>query len=84
MGGVYDVGFGHAASERSVEFIRRELGIDRNVYFATHARYGNTVSSSVPLGMSLALEQGRLERNHKVLVVVGASGISVGIATFTF
>jgi 3-oxoacyl-[acyl-carrier-protein] synthase III len=46
--------------------------------------HGNTVSASVPLGMSLALAQGRLRRGDRVLVIVAASGITVGLATFMF
>jgi 3-oxoacyl-[acyl-carrier-protein] synthase III len=80
----YDIGFGHAASERVAELVTRTLGLPAERYFSTHREYGNTVSASVPLGMSLALARGRLRRGDRVLVIVGASGITVGLATFTF
>jgi len=38
----------------------------------------------VPLGMSLAAQEGRLNRGDKTLIVVGSAGVSVGLATFTF
>ncbi len=80
----YDICFSHAASEKAVEVVARRLGFPLAIHYATHPAYGNTVSASVPLGMSLAFEEGRLQRGDRVLVIVGASGITVGIATFTF
>jgi 3-oxoacyl-[acyl-carrier-protein] synthase III len=80
----FDTCFGHAASERSCELVLKRLGIPWEIAVPTHARFGNTVSASVPLGMSVALEDGRLRRGNRVLVVVGSAGISVGIATFGF
>ena len=82
--GVYDVAFGHAASEKAAQLIRRRLEIPAATYFSTHAQFGNTISASVPLAMSLAREQQRLNRGDRVLVIVGASGITVGLATFTY
>jgi 3-oxoacyl-[acyl-carrier-protein] synthase III len=80
----YDICFGHAASERASEAIGCRLGLPRESYFQTHPLYGNTVSASIPLGMSLALTEGRLRRGHKTLIVVGSAGIVVAIASFTF
>jgi 3-oxoacyl-[acyl-carrier-protein] synthase III len=83
-GRTYDVGFGHEASTRINRLLAKRLGLPYERYVSTHERYGNTVSASVPLGMSIALEEGRLKRGDRVLVLVGASGITVGLATFTF
>jgi len=83
-GGTYDVAFGHEASAKASELIARALQIPPEKSFVTHAQFGNTVSSSVPLGMSLAVEQGRLQRGDRVLAIVAGSGISIGFASFTF
>lgn len=80
----YDVIFGHAASDKATTLLSHRLGIPEAVHFATHERFGNTVSASIPLGMSLALEEHRLERGQKVLLMAAASGISIGLASFTF
>lgn len=80
----YDVIFGHAASDKAISVLSRRLGIPEDVYFPTHARFGNTVSASIPLAMSLALDEGRLARGQKVLLMAAASGISIGLASFTF
>jgi 3-oxoacyl-[acyl-carrier-protein] synthase III len=80
----YDVIFGHEASEKASRVIGRRLGLPYERYVATHREYGNTIAACVPLGMSLALQDGRLRRGNKVLVMVGSAGITIGFATFTF
>jgi len=81
--GRYDICFGHEVSERVCERVTRALGV-HDVYFPTHRRYGNTASASIPLGMSTAQREGHLVRGSRVLVIVGASGVSAGFGTFTF
>ena len=80
----YDVCFGHSASEKAVRIIAKQIQQPYEIYYSTHPDYGNTVSAAVPLGMSLASRDGRLRRGSRVLIIVGASGISVGIASLTF
>jgi 3-oxoacyl-[acyl-carrier-protein] synthase III len=80
----YDVAFGHAASEESCEYVRESIGVAEDIYFPTHSGYGNTVSSAVPLGLSLAVNEGKLHKGNAVLVIVGGAGISIGLARFTY
>jgi len=75
--------FGHSAGEKVAQLIGRRLGLS-DVFFGTHRAYGNTVSASIPLAMSLAQEQGRLKRGDDVLVIVGSAGITVAFATFKY
>jgi 3-oxoacyl-[acyl-carrier-protein] synthase III len=60
------------------------LHIPEAAVYRTHARFGNTVSATIPLAMSLAIEDGRLKRGNRVLVLVGSAGISVGLSNFVF
>ena len=80
----YDIAFGHEASQKASEVLVKHLDIPKGVYYSVHPRYGNCVSASVPLGMSLAAQEGRLNRGDKTLIVVGSAGVSVGLATFTY
>ena len=82
--GQYNICFGHAASQRASEAIGSRLGLPPETYFPTHPRFGNTVAASIPLGMSLALAEGRLRRGDKTLVVVGSAGVAVAMASFRF
>lgn len=78
----YDIAFGHEASAKVSEIVTTQLGVG-DVYFPTHSRFGNTVSASVPLAMSVAMEEARLRRGDHVLVIMGSAGITVGLASFT-
>ena len=80
----YDIAFSHAASMKAVEVLARRLGIPFDIYVPTHSRFGNTSAASVPLAMSLALQEGRLARGKRVLIGVGSAGITIGLARFTF
>lgn len=80
----YDISFGHEASEKATAAVTRILRQRAERHFAIHRDYGNTVSASVPLAMSLALAAGRLQRGHQVLIVMAASGITIGFAAFTY
>jgi 3-oxoacyl-(acyl-carrier-protein) synthase III len=42
-------------------------------------RVGNTAAASIPLAVSLAVEEGRLQRGDKVVLVGGAAGFSAGV-----
>lgn len=80
----YDVVFGHGASERAADLLCRKLHVPPERLIRTHACYGNTISASIPLAMSLGLASGRVQRGMKCLVVIGSAGITVGLASFTF
>jgi 3-oxoacyl-[acyl-carrier-protein] synthase-3 len=80
----HDIGFGHEASTRATSKIAHRLHLPYERYYGTHSKYGNTVSAAVPLGMSLAFQEAVLKRGQNVLLIVGAAGITVGFASFTF
>ena len=82
--GCYDIAFGHEASQKASEVLVKHIGLPPGVYYSVHPRYGNCVSASVPLGMSLAQKEGRLRRGDKTVVVIGSAGVSVGLASFTY
>jgi 3-oxoacyl-[acyl-carrier-protein] synthase III len=80
----YDIMFSHAVSAGLWRVFCRATGLPLEKYFETFAEHGNTAAASVPLGMSLAIERGRLQRGHQVGIGVGSAGITVGFAAFTF
>jgi 3-oxoacyl-[acyl-carrier-protein] synthase III len=80
----YDIIFSHAASMKANGLVADRLGLEIDKLVQTHALFGNTVSASVPLGISLAVDDGRLKRGDRALVVVGSAGITVGFARFVF
>jgi 3-oxoacyl-[acyl-carrier-protein] synthase III len=80
----HDTIFTHSTSTRvSVSGIRG-IGLDTARLHDVFPRFGNTVSASLPLGMSDAIEGGVLERGQRVLLLMGSAGVSAGISTFIF
>jgi 3-oxoacyl-[acyl-carrier-protein] synthase III len=80
----YDIVFGHAASVPLSRNVLRRLELDEALHVEIFPTHGNTVSAGLPLAMSLALEQGRLKRGQRVLLIVGSAGITTGLASFVF
>lgn len=71
-----DVVFAHQANLRIVESLSQRVGIPLDRFFNNIDKYGNTSSASIPIGMSEAVEQGRLNRGHRVLL----TGLGAGVA----
>jgi 3-oxoacyl-[acyl-carrier-protein] synthase-3 len=55
-----------------------------NKAYNTFSQVGNTGSITIPLGMALAQENGKLKRGDCVAAVVGASGFSCGATAFVY
>jgi 3-oxoacyl-[acyl-carrier-protein] synthase-3 len=46
--------------------------------------YGNVGSASIPLGIHFAVEQGKLKRGDRALLVGTGAGLTLGAATFVY
>jgi 3-oxoacyl-[acyl-carrier-protein] synthase III len=79
-----DVILGHSTSVPSRDSVARRLRVDVTRYVDTFERYGNTVSASLPLGLSLATHGGQLRRGGHVLMVMASAGISTGLCRFRY
>ena len=69
----------HQANQRITDRAGEELGIssDRTVSIIEH--YGNSSAATIPLALSLAVRQGRIERGQTLLLTaVGAGMIEAG------
>lgn len=80
----YSIVFTHAASSRSTEMLLRSFGLPLELGYDIHPRFGNVSSASVPLAMSLAAREGRLQRGQKILLAIGSAGVTIAFASFTF
>ena len=68
----------HQANRRIIEAIGTRLGIDSEKVFMNLDRTGNTAAASVPLALDEAVQVGRLERGHLVLIIVFGGGFTWG------
>ena len=73
----------HSLSSAVYEWVFNEVGIeDKAIYpFRT---YGNCVSAGLPMGLSIAIQEGRLERGQRALLVPTGSGSSAGVISFIY
>lgn len=82
--GKIDIWFPHQVTGDPSKFFEKlDEDLNRKVY-NTFDKVGNTGSISIPLGMALAEEAGRLKRGDCVAAVVGASGFSCGATSFVY
>ena len=81
---VHDLVVGHAVSVTTTDKVARLLNMDPSLVFETHARFGNTVSASLPLALAVAEGEGRLERGTRVLLLMGSAGVSTAVGSFTY
>jgi 3-oxoacyl-[acyl-carrier-protein] synthase III len=78
-----DVTFGHSASNSMSQRVAQVLRLEDSIYL-THPLFGNTVSASIPIGMSHAIRTGRLEKGMKVLLGCGSAGVATAWSRFRY
>ena len=68
----------HQANIFLANLERRKLKIDKEKYYCNIEHVGNTVSSTIPIGLCMALEDGSLKPGMKVLSVAQGLGYTWG------
>lgn len=79
-----DIVFGHSPSVPAGQKALRLLGLETALWVDPFPHYGNTVSASVPLAMSLAAADGTLRRGMGVLLIVPSAGVTTAFCRFTY
>jgi 3-oxoacyl-[acyl-carrier-protein] synthase III len=80
----YDLFIGHEVSLPTTRMVTKLLNIEPGIVFSTHSRFGNTVSASLPLNISIAEEEGRLKRGMQVLLTMGSAGVTSAFGAFRY
>jgi 3-oxoacyl-[acyl-carrier-protein] synthase-3 len=68
----------HQANGRIIKSAVRALGISPDRVFTNLARYGNTSSASVPMALTEAIEEGRVQKGDLVVCVAFGAGLAWG------
>jgi 3-oxoacyl-[acyl-carrier-protein] synthase-3 len=68
----------HQANLRIIQSVAERLGINSERVFVNVDRYGNTSAASVPIALTEAQEQGRLNRGDVVATVGFGAGLTWG------
>ena len=76
--------FLHQVSTNTAEVVAEEIGFPLHKIYQSVATYGNTGAASIPLCLSLAVEEGKIIKGDKIMVVGMAAGISISIMMMTW
>jgi 3-oxoacyl-[acyl-carrier-protein] synthase-3 len=68
----------HQANQRILDGTARRLGISAERVISTVAEHGNTSAASVPLALSVAVDDGRIKRGDLVLMEAMGGGFTWG------
>ncbi len=66
----------HQANQYMMETLRKNLKIEKERFFVYLENCGNTVSSTIPVALKAAMEQGRLQPGMRIMLV----GFGVGLS----
>ena len=80
----HDIVFGHSVSVPSSLKVANKLGLAIEKHYEIFPRFGNTVSASLPLAMSLAIDDGRLKRGDRALVLMASAGVTTGYGALIY
>ena len=70
----------HQANVRILEATAKRLGLDRSRLVVTVDRHANTSAASVPLALDLAIGDGRIKPEHRVMLQGVGGGFTWGAA----
>lgn len=62
----------------ALHLTQRRLGIPEEKFFIFAENVGNTIAASIPMGLHLAVQSGRLKRGDKTLLLGTSAGFSIG------
>ncbi|MBK5098967.1 MAG: ketoacyl-ACP synthase III [Gemmatimonadetes bacterium] len=68
----------HQANLRISEMVQRRLGLSDDKIYNNIMRYGNTTAASIPIALSEAVDEGKIERGDLVAFTAFGSGFTWG------
>ena len=72
----------HQANKRIIEAARKRLNLPQDRVFINLHKYGNTSCASIPLALSEALDEGRIQEGNKIVIVGFGGGLAWGALVF--
>lgn len=74
----------HQANLRIAQFVQKKLQLPDEKVFNNIQKYGNTTAASIPIALSEAIEQGKVQRGDLVLLSAFGSGFTWGSVLFNY
>jgi len=66
----------HQANLRISQFVQRRLGLSDDQVYSNIQKYGNTTAASIPIALSEAYQEGRIDRGDLVCLAAFGSGFT--------
>jgi 3-oxoacyl-[acyl-carrier-protein] synthase-3 len=66
----------HQANFRITNYVRDQLGLSAETVYSNIHKYGNTTAASIPIALSEALEEGKIQAGHLVCLAAFGSGFT--------
>ena len=79
----FDLIVPHQAS-KALHTIMKKLNISQDKFINIVKDYGNMVSASVPFSLAYALDNGRISRGQKILLIGTAAGLTISSLSFIY
>lgn len=74
----------HQANARIIEALMKRLSVDMDKVVVTLGEYANTSTSSIPIALCEAVEQGRVRPGMTILIAAFGAGLTWGAALLTW
>ena len=74
----------HQANLRITQYVQQKMGLPDEKVFSNIQRYGNTTAASIPIALSEAVEQGRVQPGDLVCLAAFGSGFTWASALVKF
>ncbi len=74
----------HQANLRIAQFVQRSLKLDDDQVYNNIQRYGNTTAASVPIALSEAVAEGKVNRGDVVVLAAFGSGFTWGASVLRY
>jgi len=68
----------HQANKYMMNFLRKKIKIEEEKFYYCLEKFGNTVSSTIPIALKEAMTDGSIQEGHKVLIAGFGVGYSWG------
>lgn len=68
----------HQANLRISQFVQRQLGLSDDKVYNNIQKYGNTTAASIPIALSEAVQQGKVEKGDLICMTAFGSGFTWG------
>jgi len=74
----------HQASRHGIDLLTARLGFRPDQIYSNLSTRGNCIAASIPLALAEAVQDGRIQRGDKVLLVGTGAGLTIGAITLRF